>query len=146
MAAITRLLPSTVIHYRAVVQSDFATLKGKDRKFKSGRFGVGVKITSTSARKVLRKRRLAVEGWSNHAGRLTITARLGRVRLGVVSRAIGKPGHGPQVRTHRLSIRLTAAGRRALRSKPHGKITATCVARDRRGRSARISDTARLGA
>jgi hypothetical protein len=144
--ALTRLPASTTIHYRAVVQSDFATLVGQDRKLKTAAIGVGVKIVSTSARKVLRTHVLRVEAWANRKGSLSVSARLGRVALGKkVSLTVRSLGHGPRVPTHKLGIRLTAAGLRALRAHPHATITATAVTRDRQGHHARITAKARLG-
>jgi hypothetical protein len=144
--ALTRLPASTTIHYRAVVQSDFATLVGQDRKLKTAAIGVGVKIDSTSARKVLKTNVLRVEAWANRKGSLAVSARLGRVTLGKVSTRVRSLGHGPRVTTHKLGIRLTAAGLRALRAHRHATITATAVTRDSKGRHARITAKKRLGA
>jgi hypothetical protein len=142
---LTRNPPSRTIHYRAVVQTDFGALVGKDRRFRSGRYGVGVKIRSTSARRVRRSRRLAVDGWANHPGRIAITARIGGVRIGSVSHAIGKPGKGAQVPAHRLAIHVSGAAAEVLRAHPHRTITATAVTRDRQGRTAHITSRGRLG-
>jgi hypothetical protein len=144
-AALTRNLPSRTIHYRAIVQTDFGTLVGQDRKFRSGHFGVGVKIRSTSARKVRSSHRLKVDGWANHAGRITITARIGGVRIGSVSHAIGKPGKGPQVPNHHLSIHVSGAAAKVLKAHPHRTITATAVTRDHHGRTATITSKVKLG-
>jgi hypothetical protein len=144
--ALTRLPASTTIHYRAVVQSDFATLVGQDRKIKTAAIGVGVKIDSSSARKVLKTHILRVEAWANRKGSLKVSARLGGVALGKASTTVRSLGHGPRVSTHKLAIRLTPAGLRALRAHPHATITATAVTRDSKGRHARISATRRLGA
>jgi hypothetical protein len=145
-AALTRLPAAEQIHYRAVVQTDFGTLVGQDRKFKTDKIGVGVKIDSTSARKVLASRLLRVEGWTNRKGSLTISARLGHLVLGKASTTIRSLGHGSRVRAHKLAIRLGPAGLRALRANPHGMITAIAVTRDGKGRHARITARARLAA
>jgi hypothetical protein len=144
--ALTRLPASTTIHYRAVVQSDFATVVGQDRKLKTAAIGVGVKIDSASARKVLRTHVLRVEAWANRKGSLAVSARLRGVSLGKASTRVRSLGHGPRVKTHKLGIRLTAAGLRALRAHPHATITATAVTRDAKGRHARITAKKRLGA
>jgi hypothetical protein len=143
-AALTRLPAATLIHYRAVVQTDFGTLTGQDRKFKSAAIGVGVKIDSRSAKKVLRTHVLRVEAWANRKGSLAISARLGGVALGKASIKVRSLGHGARVRTHKLGIRLGAAGLRALRAHPHATITATAVIRSK-GHRARISTKKRLG-
>jgi hypothetical protein len=143
-ADLTRLPAASVVHYRAVVQTDFGTLVGQDRKIKTAAIGVGVKIDSRSARKVLATHVLRVEGWANRKGSLTISARLGRVALGKVSTRVRSLGRGPRVTTHKLAIHLTPAGLRALRVRPHGTITATAVMRAK-GRHARISATRKLG-
>jgi hypothetical protein len=145
-AALTRLPATRRIHYRAVVQTDFGTLVGQDRKFKTGAIGVGVKVDSRSASKVLRTHRLLVEAWANRKGSLAVSARLGHVTLGKASTKVASLGHGLRVRTHKLAIRLTLAGARALRAHPHGTITATAVTRDGKGHHARIIATARLAA
>jgi len=95
---------------------------------------------------VLNTHVLRVEAWANRKGSLNVAARLGHVALGKASLTVRSLGHGPRVRTHKLGIRLTAAGLRALRAHPHGTITATAVTRDRKGRHARITAKARLGA
>jgi hypothetical protein len=142
--ALTRLPAATVIHYRAVVVTDFGKFVGQDRKFKTADIGVGVKIDSTSARTVLRSHQLKVEGWANRKGSLTISAQLGKVSLGTVSTKIRSLGHGPRVLLHKLSIRLTAAGLKALRRNPHGTIVATAAVKDTRGHTAKIRAKARL--
>ena len=145
LTQLTRLPADSVVHYRAVVQTDFGTLTGQDRKLRTGDIGVGVRVRSTSARKVLRSHVLRVEGWANRKGTLAISARLGHVALGKTSTRVRSLGHGPRVRTHRLAIRLTAAGLRALRAHPHATITATAVVRSG-AHHARIADRVRLSA
>jgi hypothetical protein len=143
-AALTRLPADTTIHYRAVVQTDFGTLVGQDRKFRSGAIGVGVKIDSTSAKKVLRTHVLQVEAWANRKGSIKLSARLAGVTLGRAAVKVRSLGRGPRVRTHKVGMHLTAAGLRALRANPHGTIVATAVV-SAKGRHARITARKRLG-
>ena len=144
-AALTRLPAAERIHYRAVVQTDFGTLVGQDRKFKTAKVGVGVKVRSASARAVLRAHRLLVDAWANRKGSLAVSARLGHVTLGKASMSVRSVGR-LRAPAHTLAIRLTPAGLRALGANPHAQITATAVTRDGKGHHARITAKARLGA
>jgi hypothetical protein len=126
------------------VQTDFGTLVGQDRKLRSGAIGVGVKIVSTSASKVLRTHVLRLEAWANRKGSIRLSARLAGVTLGRATVKVRSLGRGPRVRTHKVGIHLTAGGLRALRANPHATIVATAVVHAK-GRHARITARKRLG-
>jgi hypothetical protein len=127
-ASLSGLSSQKVFHYRAVVQSDFGTLVGADRTFKTKdvtRPKLKLKVLTKRIRQLLRSHRLELTLRVSEAARVTLTGKRSRKRTiakgAVRLRKAGKT---------RVSLKVSRKARRALRHRRKAKILVTAVARD----------------
>jgi hypothetical protein len=76
-AALTGLSPNTMIHYRAVVNTDFGTFTGADQTLHTAvppGPALNLKITRSTVKKLLKSKKLKVAVRFDAAGKVTVTA------------------------------------------------------------------------
>ena len=130
-ASVSGLPTQSVLHYRAVVESDFGTIVGADKTFKTKdvtRPKLTLKVLTKRVRQLLRSHRLELRLRASEAARVKVAGKRSRKRtIARGSVRFRKAG------TMRVSLKVSGRTRRALRHKRKLRIVVTAVGRDTAG-------------